>query len=153
MYSNWSRIPTDTREEGLKEALWHILYCMQIAEWQAAHNKFYIFEHPTHALSWQMAAVQHVPGEVCEIDQCAFGLVDPDGNPLLKKTKIKTNMPSLVRLLNQPSCRCNGGHTHGLISGQPRGMLVSRYSQVYPEALCEVFAKAVRQELHIAGAL
>eukprot|EP00973_Karenia_brevis_P015652 2141788-Karenia_brevis.AAC.1 len=62
-------------------------------------------------------------------------------------------MPSLVRLLKQPSCSCNGGHTHGRISGQQRGMVVSRYSQVYPKALCEVFAKATREELLITGAI
>eukprot|EP00973_Karenia_brevis_P018425 2526956-Karenia_brevis.AAC.1 len=62
-------------------------------------------------------------------------------------------MPSLVRLLQQPSCKCNGGHTHGRISGQHHGMLVSEYSQVYPQALCGVFARAMREELLIAGAI
>ena len=52
----------------------------------------------------------------------------------------------------------HGGSIDRSMSGQQRGiiiMVVSKYSQVffYPQALCEVFAKAVREELLINGAL
>ena len=138
MFSNWARLQTETREAGSKAGLLHLHLAATIARAQHAAGRFYIFEHPLKALSWDIDILKSIPGEMVRVDQCALGLTSPDGDFLQKPTIFKTNLPSLANELAHYTCPKN--HKHGHIQGQIKGKKVSTWSQVYPRALCELVA-------------
>ncbi len=142
MFGNWFRMEKIGREARLKTGLSQLKFAMSICERQVNTNAYYIFEHPHGALSWGMDEVVDLDGVMVEFHQCRFGLHGPDGELLKKPTIIKTNIPSLVDALK--GMMCKGDHKHGTTTGQHKGKVVTKWSQVYPPALCDLIAKEVR---------
>ena len=69
------------------------------------HNRYFAFEHPGGASSWDMPEVQNVAKlervEIVKFDMCQYGMtiVDPvDGKakPVNKRTKIMINSPEVA---------------------------------------------------------
>jgi hypothetical protein len=81
-----------------------------------------------------------------ELDQCMFGLKDPESHRLYQKgTRLMTSNEFFGKFLGK---RCDHSHKHEPIEGKTRvgGIWVnrSRCAQVYPRALVEGLLKAVR---------
>lgn len=55
--SNWPRIIPMKRVLTLQEALRHIDFSMWLAEYQHAHGRLFLFEHPGQSLAWERASV------------------------------------------------------------------------------------------------
>ena len=147
MYSNWYRMLVEKRELGAKEGVWHLGVSMGMAKEQCTNRRYYLFEHPKNAFSWQTQLVDTVPGEEVLFDQCMVGLVDPEGNPLNKGTKIKTNMPRVVDVFKNKLCDGSVHATHGSIQGVCQGYQMSKWSQVYPPQMCLMLAQAIQDTL------
>jgi len=142
-HSNWWRMPIDKRETALKDGFFHLLLMTFLLAYHVKNGGYYLFEHPDRASSWKVPALVELPGEIRVIDQCMTGLKSPDGVPLRKRTKIKTNIPWLLAELSLPKYQCDGSHAHTMISSYVKGVKMSTWSQVYPRELCLIFAKAV----------
>ena len=143
MHSNWWRMAVETREQKLREGLWHLMVTCALITYHVKCGGFYIFEHPDKATSWSVPALAKLPGETRVIDQCSVGLQAPDGLPIRKRTKIKTNIPWLISELSSEKYQCTGDHCHATVAGKIDGRKMSTWSQVYPPGLCDVFARAV----------
>ena len=94
---------------------------------------------------------------VCEtaIDQCAYGLVSPEGGPIKKPTKFVASDPCLIHFLDRV---CPGHPVHVRIVGRAfdskrdRWVSLSKWSQVWPKALCQAIANGYELLLERAAA-
>ena len=104
----------------------------------------FIFEHPQNASSWKrdsVKAIARLPGVmILNIDQCRYGLRDPEGNLLQKPTRLMFNLNSCAREFSDKRCICRRGE-HGQCQGSQKGRSVATHSQTYPPALAEAFAR------------
>eukprot|EP00959_Pyramimonas_sp_CCMP1952_P434095 9090228-Pyramimonas_sp.AAC.1 len=70
---------------------------MEIALFQHSKGRYFIFEHPLYASSWDTRAVQLVQGlegvRRLRIDMCAFGLQVDKRGPNKKPTGLLSNHP------------------------------------------------------------
>ena len=104
----------------------------------------FIFEHPRGASSWKRESVKSIarlPGVILlDIDQCRYGLTDPEGNLLKKPTRLMFNLTSCAMEFSDKHCICPKG-SHGQCQGSQNGRSVATHSQTYPPALAEAFAR------------
>ena len=69
----------------------HLLFCVTLARKQMEGGRYFVYEHPKSAVSWDnpnVAKLASTPGAMrTELDQCEFGLVSEDelGKALAKK--------------------------------------------------------------------
>ena len=145
---NFKRMTLEDINMKWEEGMLHLAHSMQCCfqQWQAM--RYFAFEHPERATSWQQQEVlriQRLPGVECiVVDMCQFGLVSPVGNlPMRKRTRIMTNSPILVGLLQGK--RCQGTHQHQLVMGSEGGVRLSTWAQVYPDAFCIALVHAAMQ--------
>lgn len=78
-----------------------------------------------------MRAVSEMRGVYkARFHQCAFGLVSPNGAPMLKPTIIMTNHPGLHAKFNNVFCKCK--EPHRVIESSENGVKLSSFASVYP---------------------
>ena len=143
---NYSKMSPDEVKEKLQEGLEHLKFAMEICEMQSRAGRYFAFEHPWGAKSWQVPAVQKIMNlknsRVIKTHMCQFEMMaeDPGGTGLVKKpTGIMTNSAELARELERT---CSGGHRHiSLINGRARAC------QVYPEMFCEATCRGIQKQL------
>ena len=60
----------------------------------------FVFEHPAGATSWNNPSLQSLIAMDCvlsvDFDQCATDLRGPNGQPIRKRTRLVSNMPSVI---------------------------------------------------------
>ena len=85
-------------QEAMTLSTFGITVCLD----QQIRGEFYMFEHPWNAMSWKQDVIQRVlrlPSTyVARTDQCCFGLIDLDHNPIRKRTGIMTNSRNVEQL-------------------------------------------------------
>ena len=81
-----------------------------------------------------------------DFDQCATGLVGPNGQPIKKRTKLLTNVPEVLERFAGRQCTCAVAHLR--IEGSCLGVPLSKYCQVYTPKLCDELLERVRQSVH-----
>ncbi len=140
---NLNRMNDSVYENRMKEAKCHIHYAMQIAKMQHAVVRFFGFEQPGRASSWDLECVKSVaalPGVThISFDMCMFAKVSPHNkNPIKKRTVIMTNTHELAAAL-RGKC-CDGSHLHTVCAGSEGGVKLSTWCQVYPPQLCNAIA-------------
>ena len=145
------RDPNVVRRE-LDEAKDHIRWVMRLCAMQARANRYFVFEHPASATSWEMAEIQKVremPGVVrVKFDMCQFGMeaIDPaDGmvKPVQKQTAVLTNSYEVAQRLrrdcpNRGSDKC-AHHQHLKLEGGTR----CKQAQVYPRLFCRTICEGI----------
>ena len=124
----------------------HLTHAMECCHCQHRARRFFAFEHPYNASSWEQDVVKNVarlPGvETVIFDQCMLGLVSPVRRiPIRKRTKIMTNNHVLAAALR--GIKCDRSHAHQRVEGAEGGVRMSLHAQKYPEALCRIIARAV----------
>ena len=143
------RDPEVVRRERV-EAEVLLRFALQVCEEQQKSGRHYSFEHPKRARSWKervmLEFVEKWEPHMVELDQCMFGLKDPESNGLYQKgTKFMTSNEFMGQFLGK---KCDHSHDHETIEGQTKvgGVWVnrSRCAQVYPRALVEGLLKAVK---------
>ena len=107
----------------MAKAIEYIRFSVRVARYQMRKGRFFYFEHPLTATSWNLDELwdilQENDVEAVIVHMCRFGLIarDEHGEGLVRKaTKIATNLPSIASAVN---LRCEGGHRHvHLVSGR-----------------------------------
>ena len=118
-----------------------------VAEWQARRGKYYVFEHPDKARSWEEACLKRLqerPGAYrTRCDMCAYGLAVDNGGFNLKPTGILTNSKFIAKRMSR---RCPGDHPHVPLIG---GKAVK--AQVYTKQFCEEIIKGIKEQIVADG--
>ena len=113
-------------------------FCVEVCQLCRELNSTYVFEHPWGATSWSEPClkklVQQADSYLARVDQCQFGLVSSQGNPMRKRSGFLTNHPEIATALNRT---CHGDHLHEHIVGRSPGDSAnrSRMAQRYPRML------------------
>ena len=153
-----------TENENLRiAALMHLVFSLQICQYQASHGRYCSFEQPTRAASWDLDIVQDMlrgrrmsimpasggmnlrPMGIFDFDSCEWGHTDPgNGRPYKKAQRFASNgdMASLCR-------KCSREHDHqiveGAVSGGPRhGTRRSVVAGEYPMDFCMAWARVIK---------
>ena len=139
---NWHKDPVRFRK-AYKQAVDHLLFCLEIYKLQVEGGRYFLHEHPARATSWQVPEMVKFIAEndlhLVNSVMCAFGMKIEDQH-VLKPTKWLTNCDAIAMAL---SVGCDGTHSHLPLIGGTR----SRQAQVYPVDLCRTIVKALRRQL------
>lgn len=144
---NLRKMSPETLQMRWAEAHLHLDFSMFLCQYQARRGRFFIFEHPWRASSWERESVRKVaelPNCMKTVfDQCQSGLATPDAKkePIKKRTTLMSNCPSVGELFGP--LQCPGTHSHHHIEGSSNGVSLSWWCQMYPPPLCQMFAEAV----------
>ncbi len=143
---NLKKMTESQYQARMKEARCHIEYSMQLAMMQYNASRYFAFEQPGQASSWDLECVKRVaalPGVVkVPFDMCMFGKTTPfNKQPIKKRTIIMTNSALLAKSLE--GHRCDGNHLHIACHGAEHGVKLCEWCQVYPLKLCEKIAFVV----------
>ena len=123
----------------------HLMFCVTLARKQMEGGRYFVYEHPKSAVSWDnpnVAKLASTPGVMrTELDQCEFGHVSKDElgkAPAKKPTSLLTNSVEVDRML---SVKCQGGHRHvHIMSGRARA------AAHYPAKCCSVLCKGMKRQ-------
>ena len=100
---------TFTDAEAKKEAVAHLEFACKMYNIQHQGGRLFLHEHPLQASSWDeeyMQKLSALPGVgYVDMDQCQFGQVDAEGNPVKKPTRWISNSQCILQAL---SYRCTG---------------------------------------------
>jgi len=145
MSLNWKKMKNRDETGLLKDqqrALAMLHFCVQVAEFQLARNRYFLIEHPGGASSWSSHAMTWLlkqSGVIrFEFDQCMTGLA-VDGIPNRKTTGIITNQLGIAALLSQYQCNHRHQHQH-LVGG------LAAKAQVYPQKLIKILVDGLNFE-------
>ena len=120
---------------------------MEIAKWQWRRGRYFLFEHPESARSWEEPSVQEVVRlegvEKGGCDMCAHGMAVTSEGFNRKPTRIMSNSG---RVLREVCLRCPGNHRHvPLIGG------LAHKAQRYPEGFCEAIVRGLKRQIREDG--
>ena len=110
-----------------------IRWAMRVCSLQHRHNRYFAFEHPGGASSWNMPEVQKAAKlervQTVKLDMCQYGMtmVGPfysKAKPAKTRTKIITNSPEVARIM---SMICPGQHKHTHLSKESLDANALRY--------------------------
>eukprot|EP00973_Karenia_brevis_P019145 2624144-Karenia_brevis.AAC.1 len=105
---------------------------------QVEAGKYFVFEHPKSAKSWQLACLKRLSdmqGVVrINVDMCMFGMMstleDNQPAPAGKPTGLFTNSHCIARKMLKKGV-CDGKHVHAaLIGGRAKAC------EIYPKDFC-----------------
>ena len=128
----------------LDEAKDHIRFAISICAAQLRENRYFMFEHPDGASSWEMPEVKKLMASACvetvNFDMCAFGMTavgeDAVRRPVQKSTRVLTNSPEVALRLSRRCPNRSQDKEHHHIHCKLEGGQRCKRAQVYPRALC-----------------
>ena len=126
----------------------HLRFCVSLAEAQMSGGRYFVYEHPKSAASWENPAIVRLMGKTgvmrTELDQCEFGLVSKDEHgeaPAMKPTSLLTNSVEVDRMMHR---KCGGGHRHvHLMAGRARA------AAHYPAKFCRALCKDMKRQARV----
>ena len=127
----------------IRAAMEHTRFALHMCEVQAEAGRYFLFEHPVQARSWNLGLVKRMfkYNRVCTVDFdfCQLGM-HSKGYPVKKRTRVMTNSPQIANRL--ANFQCVGSHWHiPLMNGRASAC------QVYPRAFCAQIYLELKQEL------
>ena len=155
---------TPSYNEQLRlEALVHIVFSVQLCQYQQSRNRLCSFEQPRRAASWHLDIVQHMltgssvavmlasggtgaqPMKRFNFVSCCWGHKDLGNRKLYKKARCFASNADLSKFC----FACTGGHEHqkieGFVSGGPRhGQRRSQVAGEHPMDFCMAWAKYIK---------
>eukprot|EP00973_Karenia_brevis_P039717 5482375-Karenia_brevis.AAC.1 len=122
---------------------------MTICRRQHEQGRYFVFEHPQGASSWQLNMVKQLLNEegvrLAKFDMCMFGMMTTDdkGNPAFarKRTAIMTNSICIAREITTRG-QCDGKHVHAPLMGGR-----AKACEVYPKEFCRSICRGIRAQL------
>ena len=109
-------------------------FCVRVAELQEQAGRFYYFEHPLGASSWNLTQLRQLLEKPTwysvVVHMCRFGLKTRNGGFAKKPTRILTNLASIAEIVKQ----CLGGHTHEHLVGG-RAEAAAFYTDQFVDAI------------------
>ena len=140
---NFPRMSVRNAVRLIVGGLEHLELSMQIAKWQHRQGRYFMFEHPDLAKSWEedcvekVAEMEGVFRVTC--DMCRFNL-RADGVELNRKpTGLLLNSEEMARHLSR---RCQGGHEH-----QPLLHGLARKAQKYTMEFCRAVLQGLKKQM------
>ena len=151
MNVNWDKMDEREKKTLQTRALAMLHFCIQVAEYQLAHNRQFLIEQPGSASSWATHAMHWLlqqPGVVRFLfDQCMTGLSVAPGTLSRKTTAILTNHFEVAIRLSK--FQCDQSHDHlQLENGRPH--LARIYPPQMVEILCQSMKRSPRPSFHEA---
>ena len=116
---------------------------------QMSWKKHFLAGNPLQSKLWKLSLWQRILNlptvYAVACDQCAYGLMRPDGLFIKKPTKLVASAPSLLKHLGR---KCPQNHDHGDCYGSVRGedgkwLRVSKLAQVWPLDLCRSIVRGI----------
>ena len=141
--AEWERCHLEERRKAVE----HLKFSALFMKLQHRDGKYFLFEHPAGANSWEVAEIQQVmnlPGtEWRRADLCQYGLTTrgEDGVsqiPAKKPTGFMSNSRFVLRELGRT---CSGYHAHQPLMGGR-----ARAAQEYTIDLCRAICKGIRDQ-------
>jgi hypothetical protein len=122
----------EAAQAKLEEGLLFLRHAMTCCHEQLDEGRYFCFEHPASASSWQydvVKALMCLPGVFCiTLDQCHLGLASKVAKkPMRKRTKIMTNCWQLASYFSGKVC--DESLEHQLIQGSEGGVPRSTWAQ------------------------
>ena len=145
---NLHKMSEEEKRQRFLEADTLLNFAMALCRLQSNEGRYFAFEHPDRATSWDrpsVRAVLQLPGTVTvKFDQCQTGLMSPGDNPkpIKKRTVLMTNAPAIQSVFAPLQCNCPRG-SHQTIEGSIDGISLSKWCQHYTPQLCNKIADAV----------
>lgn len=150
----WGRksMGEETYEKRLREARRLLQFATEIAAFQIANNRFFIFEHPDGASSWAedcLIAIAEEPQVfVSRFDQCVYGLKSPyTEEPIRKRTRLLSNMPEVHQIFHGSFCQCDVPHRR--IEGSEGGVQLSSYCETYPPDMVNALLSGIQAAIGV----
>eukprot|EP00435_Cladocopium_sp_Y103_P028304 s1227_g7.t1 len=119
MSSNWNKMDPEEvlRIQTLGLCMMH--FCVQVAEYQLAHGRYFYLEQPGEASSWDLNSITWLRKQrdvlLILFDQCAAGLSVAAGTLSRKSTGVISNHPGIIAELSK--LQCDGEHPHLQLEG------------------------------------
>ena len=134
----------------------HLKFACELMEVQRNAGRYFLYEHPLAASSWNQACVQEVMRrpDVTWVhgDQCQYGQQGGGHDPVKKPTKWMSNSAEVLKALEQRCAGrggvCSMGGRHRLASGGR-----ARAAAIYPFQLCKAILRGFRNQLRSDGRL
>ena len=126
---------------------------MQVAQDQIDGGRYFLYEQPRNAKSWDDREVQRISQQphvqLFSMDQCMFGLKDRISHKRHKKaTGIMVNSMEIRKQLER---HCDGSHEHepvlGKVKLQDAWIARSRLAQEYPRKFCMAICRGLMREI------
>ncbi|CAE7249232.1 unnamed protein product [Symbiodinium sp. CCMP2592] len=145
-FKNFARRPPAEVAADKLQADVMLEFAMQMADEQVKEGRFFGFEHPVDALSWEQPCVKkHLSNcYSCAFDQCRLGLEDPiTKEPIRKRTRFMSNSPHILHF-EKFQCSCTRRHKHIRGCVNLNGSIpLSEFCQQYTPQLCQELAHVV----------
>ena len=124
----------------------HLDFVCELYRYQLEQGRYFLHEHPDGASSWNTGGIKRLMEEprvvrvVC--DQCQYGQMGDEGNPMRKRIGWMTNSDGLAGELTK---RCDGvdgecsrrlGGRHRRVSGS-----IAKQAAYYPPQLCKAILR------------
>ena len=115
----------------------------------------FVHEHPQTASSWNeevvLAIAAHPSVGTVDFDQCMVGACTKvHKTPILKPTRLMTNIPEILDVFSQNSFKCPGNHVHQKLEGSEGGVQRCAHAAHYPPEMCMILVSCIDQ--HLASA-
>lgn len=149
LWNDKNRDPHQIAEEE-EEAISLLKHAMKCATQQVRAGRYFVFEHPYAATSWQQPCVLQVAQlegvHRVTFDQCRFGLVTKiHKTAVRKRTHFLTNSKEVVRVFDKTYCKRD--HEHAVLEGSEGGVKRCKWAERYPDELCAALAQCAVREL------
>ena len=117
---NYPKLPPEEVARRLNAGKCFVSHAMCCARAQCQAGRYFVYEHPASASSWNLHEVMEVtalPGVHCVVfDQCMVGLRSKVKNiHMRKRTRLMTNSWEIVQRFQ--NLLCDKSHVHCLIQG------------------------------------
>ena len=143
------RTPQET-EDMMARAKVHMDFVCRLYKMQIQAGRYFLHEHPATATSWELKCVQevlHMDGvDVVHGDQCQYGQVNGNKQPIKKGTGWMANSKEILRALRK-RCKgrggeCSAGGRHAPCTGRD-----ATRAAIYPFKLCRAILEGLRNQL------
>eukprot|EP00973_Karenia_brevis_P031672 4368920-Karenia_brevis.AAC.1 len=84
---NYPKMPEDEVRSRLRYGIRHLYFAMDICELQVKQGRYFAFEHPKTASSWNLPGVRKI-----DIDMCMFGMMTTDDSGVPGHAKKSTTI-------------------------------------------------------------
>jgi len=125
-------------------------FCVQEIKKQLKRGGRVLIEHPWSSDMWKYEPMAKVTRSMfkCRADMRVYGLVNPDGTPILKPTPLMVSHDDMQSL----AMTCPGHHKHTVVAGKASdGENISSRSARYTPQFCRTWLSSVHAPCNVGS--